>query len=328
VPAGQISHTGVGGLTLGGGMGWLMRHHGLTIDSLLGADVVLADGRLVRASHDEHPDLFWALRGGGGDFGAVTGFEFQGQRVGPMVLGGMLVYPWEDAREALKATRELMETAPDELTVFVALVTAPPEDPFPLEVQGRRAAVVAVAWSGDLAEGERVLAPLRAGCPAAADLVAPMPYLALQSMLDETAPHGWRFYDRLHYLPEVSDGFVDALLAGFETAPTPQSHVMTAWMGGAVDRVAPGATAFGHRGARALTWLIGCSGDEPIEPTAEWVRRLWEDTAPFATGGVYVNALDLGRPVRDAYADEVWERLVAVKRRYDPDGVFAGNGVG
>jgi FAD/FMN-containing dehydrogenase len=328
VPAGQISHTGVGGLTLGGGLGWLMRHHGLTIDSLLAADVALADGRLVRASQAEHPDLFWALRGGGGDFGAVTGFEFQAHPVGPMVLGGMLVYPWEDAREALTATRELMESAPDELTVFVALVTAPPEDPFPPEVQGRRAAVVAVAWSGDLAEGERVLAPLRTGCPPAADLVAPMPYLALQSMLDETAPHGLRFYDRLHYLPEVSDGFVDALLAGVETAPTPQSHVMTAWMGGAVDRVAPGATAFGHRGARALTWVIGCSGDEPIEPTADWVRRLWDDTAPFSTGGVYVNALDLGRPVRDAYADEIWERLVAVKRRYDPDGVFSGNGVG
>ena len=327
VPAGQISHTGVGGLTLGGGIGWLMRHHGLTIDSLLGAEVVLADGRVVRASHDEHPDLFWALRGGGGDFGAVTGFEFQAHRVGPMVLGGMLVYPWDAAREALRATRELMETAPDELTVFVALVTAPPEDPFPAEVQGRPAAVVAVAWTGDLTEGERVLAPLRTACPPAADLVAPMPYVALQSMLDETAPHGWRFYDRLHYLPEVSDGFVDALLAGFEAAPTPQSHVMTAWMGGAVERVAPGATAFGHRDARALTWIIGCSGDEPLEPAADWVRRLWEDTASFASGGVYVNALDLGRSVRDAYADEIWDRLVAVKRRYDPDGAFSGNGI-
>jgi FAD/FMN-containing dehydrogenase len=327
VPAGQISHTGVGGLTLGGGIGWLMRHHGLTIDSLLGAEVVLADGRLVRASHEEHADLFWALRGGGGDFGAVTGFEFQAHRVGPMVLGGMLVYPWEDAREALRATRVLMESAPDELTVFVALVTAPPEDPFPPEVRGRPAAVVAVAWTGDLSEGERVLAPLRTDCPPAADLVAPMPYVALQSMLDETAPHGWRFYDRLHYLPEVSDGFVDALLAGFEAAPTPQSHVMTAWMGGAVDRVAPGATAFGHRGARALTWIIGCSGDEPLEPAAGWVRRLWEDTAPFASRGVYVNALDLDRPVRDAYADEIWDRLVEVKRRYDPDGMFAGNGI-
>ena len=327
VPAGQISHTGVGGLALGGGIGWLMRHHGLTVDSLLAADVVLADGEAVRASADEHPDLFWALRGGGGDFGAVTSFEFRAHPVGPAVLGGMLVYPWELAGAALRATRELMAAAPDELTVFVALITAPPEEPFPAELRGRPAAVVALAWSGDVAEGRRVLAPLLRSCPPVVDLVAPMPYVALQSMLDQTAPHGWRFYDRLHYLPEVGDDFVDALLAGFEQAPTPHSHVMTAWMGGAIDRVPSGATAFGHRGARALTWIIGCSGDDPLEPAAAWVGRLWEDTARFAARGVYVNALDAGRPVRDAYADDVWERLVAVKRRYDPDGAFSGNGI-
>jgi FAD/FMN-containing dehydrogenase len=154
-----------------------------------------------------------------------------------------------------------------------------------------------------------------------------MPYVALQSMLDKTAPHGWRFYDRMHYLEEVSDEFIDTLLAGFERAPTPQAHVMTAWMGGAIDRVPRGETAFGHRGARALTWIIGCSGDEPIGPVSDWVREVWDETAPFASGGVYVNALDEGRPVHEAYADDVWERLVAVKRRYDPDGVFGGNGI-
>jgi FAD/FMN-containing dehydrogenase len=327
VPAGQISHTGVGGLTLGGGIGWLMRRHGLTIDSLEAADVVLADGRMVRATADEHPDLFWALRGGGGDFGVVTSFELRAHAVGPTVLAGMLVYPWERAREALRATRHLMAGAPEELTIFDVLITAPPQEPFPPELQGRPVAVVGVAWCGDLAEGERVLAPLRAGAPPAMDLVGPMPYVALQSMLDETAPHGWRFYDRLHYLPEVSDGFIDALLAGFEGVPAPQAHVVTAWMGGAIDRVAPGATAFGHRGARAFTWIIGCSGDGPLEPVVDWVRRLWDDTARFASDGVYVNALGPERSVRDAYADEIWERLVAVKRRYDPDGVFSGNGI-
>lgn len=327
VPGGQISHTGVGGLTLGGGLGWLMRHHGLTIDSLQAADVVLADGRLVRASDDEHPDLFWALRGGGGDFGVVTAFEFRAHRVGPTVLAGMLVYPWEQARDALRATRELMAGAPDELTAFVALITAPPEEPFPAELHGRPVVAVTIAWSGDLAEGERILAPLRSACPPVLDLVAPMPYVALQTMLDQTAPPGWQFYDRLHYLPEVSDDFIEALLAGFERAPTPHAHVMTAWMGGAIDRTAPGATAFGHRGARALTWIIGCSGDAPVGPVTDWVRRVWDDTAAFASGGVYVNALDSGRSIREAYADEVWERLVAVKRRYDPNGVFAGNGI-
>jgi FAD/FMN-containing dehydrogenase len=327
VPAGQVSHTGVGGLTLGGGLGWLMRRHGLTVDSLLGAEVVLADGRIVRADADHRPDLFWALRGGGGDFGVVTSFEFRAHRVGPTVLAGMLAYPWERAREAMRAARELMAGAPDELTAFVALITAPPQEPFPPELRGCPAAVVAVAWCGDLAQGERVLAPLRAACPPVLDLVGPMPYVALQSMLDETAPHGWGYHDRLHYLPEVGDGLIDALIAGMERCPTPRSHVMTGWMGGAVDRVAPGATAFGHRGARALTWIIGCSGDEPLEPTAAWVRRLWDDTAPFAGGGVYVNALEAGRPVRDAYADEVWERLVGVKRRYDPERLFSGNGI-
>jgi FAD/FMN-containing dehydrogenase len=327
VPAGQISHTGVGGLTLGGGIGWLMRHHGLTIDSLQAAEVVLGDGRIVRAAADENPDLLWALRGGGGDFGAVTRFEFRAHRVGPMVLGGMLVHPWEQAREALQATRALMENAPDALTAFVAIVTAPPEPPFPAALHGRPAVAVALAWSGDLAEGERVLAPLRATPEPALDLVAPMPFTALQSMLDHTAPHGWRFYDRLHYLPEISDGFIDAVLAGYERVPTPQTHVMVSWMGGAIDRVAPGETAFGHRGARARTWFIGCSGDEPIAPAADWVRRVWSDTARFAAPGVYVNALDADRPVRDAYADDVWERLLAVKRRFDPDGVFNGNGI-
>jgi FAD/FMN-containing dehydrogenase len=327
VPAGQVSHTGVGGLTLGGGIGWLMRHHGLTIDSLQAADVVLADGQVVRASADEHPDLFWALRGGGGDFGVVTTFAFRAHRVGPTVLGGMLVYPWERAREALRASRDLMQGAPQELTIFDVLLTAPPQAPFPPELQGRRVAIVGVAWSGDLTEGERILAPLRARCRPAVDLVAPMPYVALQSMIDATAPHGWRFYDRMHYLPEVSDGFVDTLLGGFERVPTPQAHVVTGWMGGAIDRVTAGETAFGHRDARAFTWIIGCSGDEPVDQVSHWVRRVWDETAPFAGRGVYVNALNAERPVRDAYADDIWARLLAVKRRYDPDGLLDANGI-
>ncbi len=308
VPGGQISHTGVGGLTLGGGVGWLMRHHGLTIDSLTGAEVVLASGEIVHT--DDHPDLFWALRGGGGDFGVVTRFEFQAHQVGT-VLGGALVFPWDRAREAFQMTRALMEDAPDALSACVVLVGGP-------------AAIVALAWSGDIEEGERVIAPLRAAGPVA-DQVAPMPYVALQSMLDQTAPHRLNYYDKQHYLPEISDAFIDTLLAEFVKAPTPKSHVITAWLGGAIDR--GGDTAFSHRGARAMSWLIGCSGEEPVEPTTEWVRRTFTATARFATGGVYVNALDLGRSVREAYADDVWERLVEVKRRYDPDGVFNAHGI-
>jgi FAD/FMN-containing dehydrogenase len=327
VPGGQISHTGVGGLTLGGGMGWLMRHHGLTIDSLVAAEVVLADGRIVRASEDEHPDLFWALRGGGGDFGAVTRFEFRAHSVGPTVLAGMLVYPWERAGEAFRAARGLMETAPEALGLFAVLLTAPPHEPFPPEVQGRPCAVLSVAWSGDLAEGERVLAPLRTERPPLLDLVAPMPYVALQSMLDATAPHGEHYYDRLHYLDRVGDELIDTLIAGFEAVPAPQAHVITGWMGGAIDRVGAGATAFGHRGAGAETWFIGASGQEPVGPVRDWVRRLYDATARYATGGTYVNALASDEPVGEAYAGDVLQRLVEVKRRYDPDGAFSGNGI-
>ncbi|HKP90934.1 MAG TPA: FAD-binding oxidoreductase [Thermoleophilaceae bacterium] len=327
VPAGQISHTGVGGLTLGGGLGWLMRKHGLTIDSLLAADVVLADGSIVTASADEHPDLFWALRGGGGDFGVVTRFEFRAHRVGPMVLAGMLVYEWERAGEAFRAIRDLMDGAPEELGAFAVLLTAPPSEPFPAELRGRPAAVVSVAWSGDLEEGERVLAPLRSSCPPAVDLVGPMPYVALQSMLDATAPHHLRYYDRLHYLDGVDDELVDTLIESFERVPSPQSHVITGWMGGAIDRVASGDTAFGHRDARAETWFIGCSGEEPIEPVRDWVRAAFDATAPYATGGTYVNALEAGGSIGDAYRADVLRRLRSVKRRYDPDGAFAGNGI-
>ena len=328
VPAGQISHTGIGGLTLGGGIGWLMRKHGLTIDSLRECEVVLADGRVVRASRGEHPDLFWALRGGGGDFAAVTEFVYRAHPVGPEVLAGMLVYPWEQAGAALRATRALMDAAPPELTTFVALITAPPTPPFPDALHGRKAVAVTVAWCGEHEEGRRVLSALTDTCPPALDLVGPMPYVALQQMLDDTAPPGGRYYDRMHFLDAVSDDFVDALLAGVERVPTSQSHVMIGWLGDEIGRVPAGETAFGHRDARALCWMIGASGEAELGPAREWVRETWEATVPFATGGVYVNALDDGRPVRDAYDDDIYDRLLAVKRRYDPDGAFAGNGIG
>lgn len=328
VPAGQISHTGVAGLTLGGGLGWLMRHHGLTIDSLRAAEVVLADGAVVCASDDEHPELFWALRGGGGDFGAVTRFEFQAHPVGPVVLAGMLVYPWERAQEAFRAARDLMEEAPEALGMFAVLLTAPPGPPFPAEMQGRRVLSLGVAWSGDLERGEVVLGALRSACPPALDLVQPMPYIALQSMLDGTAPHGGSYYDRLHYLDGVSDELIAALVSGFESVPAPEAHVITGWMGGAVDRVAPGATAFGHRTARAETWFIGASGRGPLEPVRDWVRGLVEATAAYARGGTYVNALALDESIGDAYSGDVLARLLEVKRRYDPSGAFLGNGLG
>jgi len=212
--------------------------------------------------------------------------------------------------------------------MFAVLLTAPPAEPFPPELRGQPVAVLSVAWSGELAEGERVLAPLRAAHPPALDLVGPMPYVALQSMLDATAPHGEQFYDRLHYLDRVGDELVDALIAGFASVPTPQAHVITGWLGGAVARVPEDATAFGHRQAGAEVWFIGAAGREPVGPVRDWVRRVSADIAPLVAAGTYVNALEEGASVADAYRAGALARLVDVKRRYDPDGVFAGNGIG
>jgi hypothetical protein len=222
-----------------------------------------------------------------------------------------------------------MADAPDELTTFVTLATAPPAEPFPPKLHGQRLAIVTVAWCGaDHAEGERAIAPLRAKGGYALDLIGPIPFVAFQSMLDGTAPAGGLYYDRLHYLPEVSDGFVSDLLGAFEHSPTPQTHVNVGWMGGAVNRLPQGATAFGQRGAGAFTWLIGATAEEPFAPVVEWVRRTWEATRGFASGSFYVNALYAGGSVRDAYEPDVYERLVEIKRRYDPSGAFSGNGIG
>ena len=222
-----------------------------------------------------------------------------------------------------------MEGAPEELTTFVTLITAPPADPFPPEVQGGPALAVAMAWTGDMAEGERVVGSLRAECPPAVDLIGPMPYVALQGMLDQTAPHGLNYYDRAHYLTKVSDEFIETLLSGFEEVSTPLSHVITGWMGGAIDRVAPGATAFGHRGANAHHLAHRLLGRGAGRAGGRLGAEHLGATRPeFADEGVYVNALDSGRSVREAYADGIWERLVEIKHRYDPDGVFAGNGIG
>ena len=315
VPAGQISHTGVGGLTLGGGIGWLMRHHGLTIDSLRGCrGRARRRPQIVRASADEHADLFWALRGGGGDFGAVTAFEFRAQprradrpRRHARLPVGAGAARRSARRRALMARRA--GRADDRSRRWSPRRRRRRSRP---SCRAGRSRVVAVAWCGDLAEGERVLAPLRAGCPPALDLVGPMPYVALQSMLDETAPHGWRFYDTLHYLPEVERRVHRRRCSpASRRAPTPQAHVMTA-LDGRRDRprrarrdgVRPPRRARAHVDHR----LLGRRADRArgrVGAATSGRRR-----APFASGGVYVNALDAGRPVRDAYADDVWERLV------------------
>lgn len=329
VPAGTVSHTGVAGLTLGGGIGSLMRKHGLTIDSLLAAEVVTADGEIVRAGDDEHPDLFWALRGAGANFGVVTEFVFRAHEVGPIVAGGLLLFPIEQAGEILRGARDVLASAPDELTTALVLLTIPPHEPFPPELRGRPAVAISPVYAGDLDAAGQVIAPLRALGEPALDLVGPIPYVALQSMIDDTAPYGLHNYNAAETLTELSDGAIDGLVAAFASVPGPRSHVILTQMGGAVSRVAQTATAFAQRDAAWLAWVIGIwDTTETGEPTIDWARRLRRALAPFATGGTYVNALEpeaaaTGR-VEASYGPN-WTRLVELKRRYDPDNTFRLN---
>jgi FAD/FMN-containing dehydrogenase len=326
VPVGHVSHTGVGGLTLGGGTGWLMRRYGLTIDSLRSAEVVTADGEILRASEDDEPDLFWALRGGGGNYGVVTEFEFEGHPLGRELVAGMLAYPLEQAHEVLAFTRDWMEEAPDELTTFPVLVTAPPEPPFPPELQGRPIVAVGVAYAGPADDGMRALAPLKRFAPPALDLAGPMPYLALQSMLDATAPPGLHYYNRAEWLDELDDAAIATLVEHFERVTSPLSQVILGRMGGAVARVPADATAFPHRQARNLLWIVcGWTPGDEAEPHLAWAGEIHRAMQPFAAGGVYVNALgDEPDRVRSAYGAN-WPRLVGLKRRYDPENVFRLN---
>ena len=327
VPAGHVSHTGVAGLTLGGGVGWLTRSRGLTIDSLLGATVVTAEGEIVRASEDEHPDLFWALRGGGGNFGVVTEFTFRATPLGTTVLAGLLVHPLERAREALAFSRDFMAEAPDELTLYQMLFTAPPQGPFPPGLQGRPVLALGLVWSGDLAAGERVVAPLRAfGEPL--DLVGPMPYVAVQAMQDEANPHGICAYNKAGWLDGLSDAAIDVTVDRFAAVSSPFSALMLARMGGTMSRVAPDATAFPHRSAEYMAWIISQwpPGFGEAEEHVAWCRSTFEALRPFFAGGVYVNGLAGDEPerLREAYGVN-YARLREVKRRWDPDNAFRLN---
>jgi FAD/FMN-containing dehydrogenase len=318
-----VSHTGIGGLATGGGLGWLMRRYGLTCDSLLEAEVVLADGRVVRASATRLPDLFWGLRGAGAALGVVTEFTFRAHPISVPLLAGPLVYPLDRARAAFRASRDLLEAAPDDLCVCDVLTHAPPDPAFPAELRGAPVGIVGVVWTGDHDEGRRVLAPLLDAHPPALDLVGPMSLVAVHEMLDAACPHGLRYFEKAHWLTERSDAFFDALFEAFADVSSPLSEVITGTIGGAVGRIRAGASAFGQRDARHFAWIIAKWAEGDVAPHAAWVRKTWDAMRPHSTGGVYVNALGTdGRPARDAYDDEVWPRLLEVKRRYDPDGAL------
>jgi hypothetical protein len=326
---GIVSHTGVAGLALGGGVGWLMRKYGLTIDNLLAVDLVTAEGERLRASEDEHPDLFWALRGGGGNFGVVTSFEFRLHSVGPTVLAGPILWDATDAGEVLRFYRDFVRHAPDELGTVVRFGTAPPLPVIPEQLHWRPVMMVGTCYAGPIEEGERWLRPLRSCGTPLLDLVGPRPYTGFQSALDATVVHGWNYYWKSTYLPELSDDLIDVITRHGFTGSSPRSYVALFHLKGAVSRVAEGETAFGNRQASHAITLDGVwrPGEDFGERDTAWTKGFFAALGGFRAG-VYVNFLggdeDPDR-VREAYGDAVYDRLVEVKTTYDPDNVFHYN---
>ena len=325
---GIISHTGVAGLTLGGGLGWLMRQHGLTVDNLLAADVVTANGDFLRASHDEHPDLFWALRGGGGNFGVVTAFKFQLHPVGPIVLAGPILWDAADTTEVLRFYRDFIRNAPDGLGTVVRFGTAPPLPVIPEKLHWRPLILVGACYAGPIEDGEAVIRPLRAFGKPLLDLIAPNPYVNHQSALDSTVMHGWNYYWKSTYLPELGNGLIATLAEHAFACASPRSYVAMFQLGGAVGRVADSATAFGNRHASHAVTLDGVwrPGEGHGDRDIAWTRRFFAALDPYREG-VYVNFLggDDTERIREAYGSGVYERLVDIKTTYDPDNVFHHN---
>lgn len=315
---GTVGDTGIAGLTLGGGFGWLGGVHGMTVDNLLSADVVLANGELVTASANAHADLFWAIRGGGGNFGVVTSFEYRLHPVGPMIVGGMVIHPFERAVAVLRFYREFLQGAPDRLTAAAVLVTTP---------DGQKAVALAAAYIGPVDEGERAVAPLKAFGPPVLDMMGPLPYLGQQSMLANAMPPHVLNYWKADFLRTVSDDVIGEAVAAYAIVPSPLSSILFFPIHGAAGRVSPDATAYPHRSGIHMG-LYALWNDPAANATnIAWVRTAWSAIQPFVPGGVYVNELgdDEGDDrVRSAYASN-YERLAKVKGIYDPDNVFRLN---
>src|SRR5713226_7291620 len=319
---GQISTTGIAGLTLGGGWGYLARQYGLTCDNLLSVDLLTPNGQFVTASVAENPDLFWGLRGGGGNFGVVTSFEYQLHPVG-QVLGGIVAYPFEKAKEVLKLFRDFTSSAPDEMASGIVLITLP---------DGTAVAGIVVCYSGPLAEGERLLKPLRVFGPPLMDQIGPIPYTAAQQLLDDFYPFGLQSYWKSSFLKEVSKDVIDIMVAHCAQRPSPMCHgLIEHQLGGMVRRADREATAFAHRDVEYSFMALGVCAD-PAEGAkcARWSREFWEAMQPCSTGGVYINYLgreaDEGpERIKAAYGSEKYARLVTQKNRYDPTNLFRLN---
>jgi len=326
-PTGINSTTGISGLTLGGGFGWLSRKWGMTIDSLAAADVVTADGKLVRASESENRDLFWAIRGGGGNFGIVTRFEFRLHPVGPNVLAGLVVYPIEQARSVLKQYRAFAKTLPDESAAWIVLRKAPPLPFLPESIHGKEVVVFALFHGGDPKQGEAIFAPLRKFGTPAGEHIGVQPFAAWQTAFDPLLTPGARNYWKSHNFMELDDAVLDVALKYVEQLPSPHTEIFIGQVGGAMSRVAADATAYSERSAQYVMNVHG-----RWETAAEdkscvaWCRRLFDEAAPHATGGVYVNFLteDEGDRVAKAYGGN-FRRMAQVKAKYDAGNLFRLN---
>ncbi len=326
-PVGINSTTGVAGLTLGGGFGWLSRKYGMTVDNLESAEVILANGDVVRASATENPDLFWGLRGGSGNFGVVTRFEFRLHPVGPNVLSGLIAYPLSEAKSMMRQYREFIAGAPDDLSVWMVLRKAPPLPFLPASVHGTGVAVLAIMYAGDPARGEALIDPLRRMGTPVGEHVGVQPYVAWQQAFDPLLTHGARNYWKSHNLAALSDGLIDTVVEYANRLPSPQCEIFIASLGGATERPDPEETAYPHRDARFVMNVHGRWEDRADDARCiGWTREFITASAPFATGGVYVNFLtdDERDRIRTAYGTN-YQRLAQVKRRYDPDNLFRMN---
>ena len=325
VPAGIVTDTGVGGLTTGGGLGWVHREWGLTCDNLLSADVVTADGELVQATANENSDLFWGIRGGGGNFGVVTSFEFRCREFGPTALAGLVVHPISDARDLLEFYRDYTSSAPDEVTAFSILRLAPPAPFLPPEVHGMPVAIIGACYAGPPADGVELIRPIKEFGNPIGDVLVPKPFLVHQSMLDAGQPSGGYYYWKSHYFDELSDGALDAIVEQGSAIQSPMSILATVHMGGAVSRVGEQETAYPNRDASYVmninaSWANSAETDTHVG----WARNAWKELEPFSTGGLYVN-FEAEDGVEAIYGREKYRRLAEVKTKYDPTNFFRMN---
>ena len=328
VPNGIVSTTGVAGLTLGGGFGWLSRKWGFTCDNLRSVDVVTADGQTVRASREQNSELFWGLRGGGGNFGVVTSFEFQARPVGPEVVAGITIHPREDAERAFELFREVTADAPEEMTCLLTLRNAPPAPFVDDQWHGKPIAGLVVCHTGPIEEARRAVAPIRDFGEPVGQNIGVKPFAAHQQMLDGGQPSGRNYYWKSEYVDDLTDEFRDTLFEQTDELPSPFSAILLMHLGGAISRSPDGETAASHRDAQYVLNIASGWEDQPDEGPVAWARRFWEAVQPHAHGGSYVNFLtddEGGDRVRGAYDEETWERLISLKREFDPENRFRVN---